>query len=164
MIYIMADITLKKVKLEQKKSRLIMEEVKLKIQERKHRTRHLIELGGLIVKAQLDSLDSNTLYGALLFLKSSMHGNEQIIKSWTQAGSGAFESEEKTRQPVILTFPAVPELKIRDLIRQHGLRWNALRQEWAGYVTEMQSLKDTLSDMPHKFELIKQTALLEAGE
>jgi len=150
----MADIVAKKVKLEQKKSRLIMEEVKLKLQERKQRTRQLIELGGLVVKAGLDNLDSNTLYGAMLFLKSSMQGNEQIIKSWTQTGSAAFEVEEKTRHAVILTFQHVPEQAIRDAIRQYGLRWNALRQEWGGYVMELQALKDLLGDMQHKIELI----------
>ena len=44
-----------KIKLEQKKARVAMEETKLKLKERKVRTRALIEKGGLITKAGLDS-------------------------------------------------------------------------------------------------------------
>ncbi len=52
----MHDTAQQKIKLQQKKARLIMEEVKFKIKERKMRTRHLIQVGGLVVKAALDDL------------------------------------------------------------------------------------------------------------
>ncbi len=59
----MKNIDQQKIRLEQKKNRLVLEEARLKINQRKMRTRHLIELGGLIVKAQLDHLPTNSLYG-----------------------------------------------------------------------------------------------------
>ena len=68
----MQAVTEQKLRLEQKKNRLIAEETKLKMKERKMRTRHLIEMGGLIVKAELDHLPTNTLYGSLLSLKNSL--------------------------------------------------------------------------------------------
>ena len=52
-----------KIKLEQKKNRLAAEEMRLKLKERKARTRHLIELGGLVVKANIHYLPTNTIYG-----------------------------------------------------------------------------------------------------
>jgi len=47
----MQDIENQKVKLEQKKNRLVVEETRLKLKEQKMRTRHLIEIGGLVAKA-----------------------------------------------------------------------------------------------------------------
>lgn len=58
------------LKLQQKKAKIITEEAKLKIKERKARTRRLIEMGGLIAKAKLDNLSSNSLFGALVSLKN----------------------------------------------------------------------------------------------
>jgi hypothetical protein len=68
----MQNVVEQKIKLEQKKNRLIAEETRLKLKERKMRTRHLIETGGLIVKAELDYLPINTLYGALLSIATSL--------------------------------------------------------------------------------------------
>ena len=50
----MQNVVEQKVRLEQKKNRLIAEETRLKLKERKMRTRHLIEVGGLVTKAGLD--------------------------------------------------------------------------------------------------------------
>ncbi|KJV50547.1 conjugal transfer TraD family protein, partial [Orientia tsutsugamushi str. Karp] len=50
----MANLMQQKITLQQKKAKLIMDEVNLKIKERKMRTRRLIEMGGLVAKAKLD--------------------------------------------------------------------------------------------------------------
>ena len=55
----MQDIEEQKVILEHKKNRLIAEETRLRLKEQKMRTRHLIEIGGLVVKAGLDNLPTN---------------------------------------------------------------------------------------------------------
>ncbi|KJV76484.1 conjugal transfer TraD family protein [Rickettsia hoogstraalii str. RCCE3] len=52
----MDNVIKRRLKLEQKKAQIITEEARLKIQERKARTRRLIEIGGLVVKAKLDDL------------------------------------------------------------------------------------------------------------
>ncbi|KJV73650.1 conjugal transfer TraD family protein [Orientia tsutsugamushi str. TA716] len=49
-----------------------MDEVNLKIKERKMRTRRLIEMGGLVAKANLDHLPTNTLFGAIVSLKETL--------------------------------------------------------------------------------------------
>jgi hypothetical protein len=61
----MKNVSEQKIKLEQKKNRLMIEETRLKLKERKMRTRHLIEMGGLLIKANLDHLQINTLYAAI---------------------------------------------------------------------------------------------------
>lgn len=59
------------------------------------RTRHLIELGGLVVKAGLIELsgdDRALLLGALLEIADQLHGQnrEQSIALWRRRGSRAF--------------------------------------------------------------------------
>ncbi|HJD58868.1 MAG TPA: conjugal transfer protein TraD [Rickettsia endosymbiont of Ceroptres masudai] len=69
-----------------------MEEAKLKIQERKIRTRHLIEMGGLVVKAKLDNLPTNSLLGALLSLQHELTSHPNIQNQWAQTGNNAFDN------------------------------------------------------------------------
>jgi hypothetical protein len=64
--------------------------------ERRKRTRHLIELGSLIVKAGIVDLTGNdraTIYGALLWMAGKLkseHG-EYARALWTAKGKQAFE-------------------------------------------------------------------------
>ena len=71
--------------------------------ERRQRTRHLIELGGLVVKAGLVELtgdDRATILGALLWmadkLKSDQH--EQARQLWAAKGKQAFEPIPATHE------------------------------------------------------------------
>ncbi|WP_374595729.1 conjugal transfer protein TraD [Sphingosinicella sp.] len=69
--------------------------------KRRERTRRLIELGGLIVKARLDVLvedDRAAIYGALLGLVQQVDGEQrnEIIALWRRKGKRAFEAEAKT--------------------------------------------------------------------
>ncbi|MDQ0512566.1 conjugal transfer protein TraD [Ancylobacter amanitiformis] len=64
--------------------------------ERRRRTRHLIELGGLMVKSgvvELTGDDRAVIYGALLWvagkLQSKHHNRAQ--KLWGTIGRGSFE-------------------------------------------------------------------------
>jgi hypothetical protein len=65
---------------------------------RRERTRHLIELGGLVAKSglvELTSDDRATLYGAFLELAFMLQGEnrEQVIDLWRRRGGRAFRSE-----------------------------------------------------------------------
>lgn len=144
-----------KTKLQQRKNKLAAEEIKLSIKERKMRTRHLIEVGGLVVKAGLDHLATNILYGALLSLKNSLNDDEHIKKQWQEIGKNAFDQEEQIKTPVILKLPEKPSTEIRQNIRANGLKWNALRQEWYGYVTDLDTLKNDLQNIDHELEIIQ---------
>lgn len=68
---------------------------------RRERTRHLIELGGLVLKAGLIDLtddDRATLYGAFLVIAEKLQGDdrEQALALWTRRGKRAFEAEQVT--------------------------------------------------------------------
>lgn len=67
--------------------------------KRRERTRHLIELGGLVVKAGLVDLtddDRAALYGAFLNLAESLRGDEgrNSLALWQRRGKRAFEAEQ----------------------------------------------------------------------
>jgi len=64
--------------------------------ERRKRTRHLIELGGLVVKAGLVDLtkdDRTMIYGALLWMADKLQSDqgEQARALWTAKGKQEFE-------------------------------------------------------------------------
>lgn len=82
-------------KLEQRKSRLKQLEASLNVQERKNRTRHLIELGGLVSKAKLEGWNSNALLGAFLSVKEKEQDISQM-NAWSHKGGAAF-SERRER-------------------------------------------------------------------
>ena len=68
--------------------------------ERRQRTRHLIELGGLVAKAGFVDLtgdDRATIYGALLWMAEKLQGDQQgqARELWVAKGRLAFEAERR---------------------------------------------------------------------
>ena len=66
--------------------------------QRRERTRHLIELGGLVQKAGLIELtndDRATLYGALLDLAGRGRSDNagDVLALWKRRGKRAFDAE-----------------------------------------------------------------------
>jgi hypothetical protein len=69
---------------------------------RRERTRQLIELGGLVVKAGLVDLtgdDRGVLYGAFLAVAGRLSGEdrERVIELWGRSGRRAFETYVSAR-------------------------------------------------------------------
>lgn len=77
-------------------NRLRSQEAVLNVQLRKKRTRRLIELGGLVSKAQLDDWNVNMLLGAFLSLKER-ESDAQLLDEWTYKGGGAFNEGENQK-------------------------------------------------------------------
>ncbi|MEB2401218.1 MAG: conjugal transfer protein TraD [Alcaligenaceae bacterium] len=66
--------------------------------ERRQRTRHLIELGGLVVKAGVVDLtndDRAMIYGAMIWIAEKLNSEdgEHARGVWTKLGKMAFEME-----------------------------------------------------------------------
>ena len=66
--------------------------------ERRRRTRHLIELGGLVVKAGIVDLtgdDRAMIYGAMIWMAKKLNSEdgERARGTWTKLGKMAFEME-----------------------------------------------------------------------
>lgn len=71
--------------------------------QRRERTRHLIELGGLVVKAGLVELtddDRATIYGAMLELAAEARENQtnDVLVLWKRRGKRAFNAETAAAQ------------------------------------------------------------------
>lgn len=71
--------------------------------ERRKRTRHLIEIGGLVVKAGIVDLtgdDRATILGALLWMADKLQSDqgEHARALWAAKGKRAFEIERKERR------------------------------------------------------------------
>jgi hypothetical protein len=66
--------------------------------ERRKRTRHLIELGGLVVKARIVHLtgdDRAMIYGALLWIADKLQ-SDPARELWAAKGKQAFEEDPVT--------------------------------------------------------------------
>ncbi len=66
--------------------------------ERRKRTRHLIELGGLVVKSGIVDLtgdDRAVIYGALLWMVDKLKSDERekAVTLWATRGKQAFAAE-----------------------------------------------------------------------
>jgi len=75
--------------------------------ERRKRTRHLIELGGLVTKAGIVDLtgdDRTVIYGALLWMadKLKSEDGERARDVWTGLGKTAFENERSGRNLIAM--------------------------------------------------------------
>ncbi|MGL4236405.1 conjugal transfer protein TraD [Tabrizicola sp.] len=72
--------------------------------ERRKRTRHLIELGGLVVKARIVDIagdDRATIYGALIWMAEKLQSAqaEHAREVWTARGKQAFAADRKGKVP-----------------------------------------------------------------
>lgn len=123
----------KKQKLEAKKNKLMQLKSHVKVIERKTRTRRLIECGGLVTKAGLEDLESNTFLGGLLHLKQLIT-DPKVEEEFAHKGGVAFARENQNKSPVIVKFDEKPDEETRAKMRELGLKWNAIRGEWQGYV------------------------------
>jgi hypothetical protein len=73
--------------------------------ERRKRTQHLIELGGLVVKARVIELtgdDRALIYGALLWMADKLESEQgdHAREVWAEKGKGAFEDAQKGDGPL----------------------------------------------------------------
>jgi hypothetical protein len=72
--------------------------------ECRKRTRHLIELGGLMVKAGIVDLtgdDRAMIYGALIWMAEKLKGDqrEHAREVWTAKGKQAFATDREDKVP-----------------------------------------------------------------
>ena len=120
---------------EQQKAKLAEAEARLKLDERKQRTRRLVEAGALVEKTGLLDLDSNALYGALLSLRDGADDAAQVEK-WAALGGRTFDREAKARdegkEPLLLTFTTPLPKEATTVLRKAGFRFSRVMQHWEG--------------------------------
>jgi len=79
--------------------------------ERRKRTRHLIELGGLVVKTgivDLTSDDRTVILGALLWMADKLQSDDgqRARELWAEKGKVAFEKEGNAHTQTITSDPS----------------------------------------------------------
>ena len=122
-------------RLDQQKARLAEQEAKIKNDERKQRTKRLIEAGGLVEKAGLLDLAPDALYGALLSLAGQAKDAASLAQ-WAKAGGQVADADTKLRdaakEPLIVTFAGTLPTPFTTQLRAAGLRWNKVMEHWEG--------------------------------
>ncbi|MCW2247861.1 hypothetical protein M2352_003495 [Azospirillum fermentarium] len=116
-----------------KKAQAEQEESRLKAAQRKERTRQLIELGGLIVKAKIDHLPPSALYACFLRIADEAQDKDQVTR-WEREGGRHFQAEEDARVVAVAKFPERVSAETAAALRKLGFRWNKLMQQWEGRV------------------------------
>lgn len=123
------------------------EEILSQIKARKIRTRHLIEMGGIVVKAEMDHLDSDVLLGALIYAKEQMNLHPTLKAAYAKLGDIAFNRDKRGKKKVILKFKEEPDVSIRQNIRKIGMKWNFKAKEWHGDIDDVGKLKETVQGL-----------------
>lgn len=107
----------------------------MKLDERKQRTRRLMEAGALVEKTGLLALESNALYGALLSLREGVDDRDQVEK-WAARGGRTFAREARARdagkEAVLLTFTGPLAKDATAALRHAGFRYSRVMQHWEG--------------------------------
>jgi len=120
---------------EQQKAKLAEAEAKLKLDERKQRTRRLVEAGALVEKVGLLELETNALYGALLSLRDDADDTAQVEK-WSALGGRTFLREARARdegkEAFLLTFATPLAKDATTALRKAGFRYSRVMQHWEG--------------------------------
>lgn len=109
------------------------EAARLKEMQRKERTRRLIEIGGLAVKAGIDALPTTALYDRFVQIAAEAR-DERAVAQWEQAGARHFQTEEDTRVVAVARFDHKIEPELSATLRSIGFRWNRFLKQWEGKV------------------------------
>jgi hypothetical protein len=116
-----------------RKARAEQEAARLKLIQKKQRTRRLIEIGGLAVKAGIDELPAAALYDRFLRIADEAK-DAKAVTQWERAGSRHFQAEEDTRVVAVARFAAKIEPEVAASLRSIGFRWNRFLKQWEGNV------------------------------
>lgn len=116
-----------------RKARAEQEAARLKLMQRKERTRHLIEVGGLLVKAGIDQLPPTALYDRFLRIAAEAE-DPKAVAAWERAGSKHFQKEADMRVPCIARFGSKIDPELAATLRDLGFRWNRITKQWEGMV------------------------------
>ena len=116
-----------------RKAKAEQEASRLKLMQRKERTRRLIEIGGLAVKAGIDDLPASALYDRFLAIAADAK-DKKTVAGWERSGSRHFQTEEDTRVVAVAKFTAKIEPELAASLRAIGFRWNRFLKQWEGNV------------------------------
>ena len=122
-------------RIEQAKARVAQDEAKLRADERRARTKRLIEAGALVEKAGYLDFDANVLHGALRSLRPGFADKGQV-EVWAGEGGRAFAEEARRRdedkKPCVIIFPRPLSKEAAANMRQAAFRFSKIFMHWEG--------------------------------
>lgn len=116
-----------------KKAKVEQEAARLKLAQRKARTRDLIALGGLVAKAGLADLSTTALYAAFKRLAAEAQDPAKVTL-WEREGGRLFEAEDSACVLAVARFPDKLPPDITAALRALGFRRNKMLNQWEGRV------------------------------
>lgn len=148
-------LSTQKIKVGASKDKPSKDQLLASIKDRKIRTRRLIELGGIVVKAKMDHLDADLLLGALIYAKEQLSDIPNLDQAYAKLGAIAFKKAKGLRDKVVVRFKDKPDTSIRQKIRSLGLKWDYKAQEWHGYISDMDQLKEALQGFSYTIQVLQ---------
>jgi hypothetical protein len=138
----------------QRKARAGQEEARLKKLQRNERTRRLIKLGGLAVKAGIDDLPANALYACFLRIARDAL-DPRAIQTWEREGAKHFQREADARVVAVAKFSEKIAPEVAASLRALGFRWNRYLGQWEGKV-EFGEAKKTVEGTGGRIEKVQE--------
>tara|TARA_R110002096_G_scaffold344222_1_gene537128 strand:+ start:4129 stop:4569 length:441 start_codon:yes stop_codon:yes gene_type:complete len=117
-------------KLQQRKAALQRKERALKEKQRKTENARKYKLGGMVVKAGLDTLNDEEIIGLLFKQKDALAKNDSIKQEWHDRCIEASKKPDKVG--VIVKFTDKPDTEITKKLKAEKLRWNRISKQWEG--------------------------------
>jgi len=139
-----------------RKARAEQEASRLKLMQRKERTRHLIEVGGLLVKAGIDKLPPAALYDRFLRIAAEAE-DPKSVTAWERAGSKHFQKEADTRVVAIARFGSKIDTELAATLRDLGFRYNRFLKQWEGKV-DFANAKSVVEGMGGAIKKVEEKA------
>jgi|GEM_PF-1316311 len=144
-------------KADARKARAEQEAARLKLMQRKERTRHLIEVGGLLVKAGIDQLPPAALYDRFLRIAAEAKDDSKAVAAWERAGGKHFQKEADTRVVAIARFGTKIDQELAATLRSYGFRWNRFLKQWEGKV-DFEEARDTVEGIGGTIKKVEEKA------
>ena len=117
-------------KLQQRELALQRKERALKEKSRKAENARKYKLGGMIVKAGLDTLNDEEIIGLLFEQKDALAKNKNVRQEWYERGIKALKKAEKVG--MIVKFLDKPDAEITKKLKAEKFRWNRISKQWEG--------------------------------
>ncbi len=119
--------------LKQRRS-LVIQEQKRKEAERKKDTRRKIEMGGMVIKAGLDRLDPQALYGTFLMIADVLSRRPEVVEQAGEWGRKALgeEAAKESRIPLRIVFPAAIPREMSQQLRARKFDFDRETKQWSG--------------------------------
>ena len=145
-----------KQKLRNQAQLLYQKQVELRLKEKKLKEKHLYDMGRGAKKAGVDFLSDEEFLGAMLYLYEMIEKDSDIAKTFRQKGEDFLERENRGKTAVVIEIAYKDYTDNKAIFRKHNFKFNSLRKEFYGYVSDMEVFKKELGECKYKIEIINK--------